>query len=538
MRFSIVLMFIFSFVCTSCGKNSPSSSQVMRINLPADPATLDPRKARDLNAVTLCRMLFEGLTRISKEGQPEFAIADAVEISDDGLEYVFQLRETFWSNGDRVTSYDFAQSWKSILDPEFPTDIAYQLYVIQNAKNVKLGEMTFESLGVKTPNPSTLIVQLEQPTPYFLEVCSMASFMPVPQRVAFKNPDWVFDAKSFVGNGPFVLKQWKHNDEILIGKNEKYWDASNVHLQEVSLVMVSNESEIQMFEEGKLDWAGSPLSTLPIDAIKHLKETNQLKISPFSGTQLLRVNTSEKVQGNILSLSQFRKALAYAIDRKSITEHLLQGGQTPARSLVPPEMGLCKEGYFSDQNPELSLNLLHASLEKMGIEKESLAPIILSFVGSDRNSSLAQAIQKQWQTVLGIEVVLEAVEPKVFYQKIKERDFQISIGSWVADFNDPVNFLEVFKYKEGSTNNTCWENAKYIELLNRSAICRDQDERKELLRTAEEILMDQMPIIPLFHYAMNFLQREGLSDMALSPIGQIDLRWARFDSEKCFNTLR
>jgi oligopeptide transport system substrate-binding protein len=495
-----------------------------RMNLWADPATLDPRKARDINAITMCRMLFEGLTRISKEGKPELALAETVEISEDGHEYVFHLRKVTWSNGNPVTSYDFAESWKNILHPDFPTDIAFQLYLIQNAKDVKLGNKGSEELGIQTPDPLTLIVHLKEPTPYFLEVCAMPAFFPVPRRVAAENSNWVFHPTTFVGNGPFVLKTWNHTDEIRVVKNPKYWDASRVHLQEVSLVMVSSDTEMQMFEDGQLDLAGALLSSLPIDAIEHLKETGQLKVSPVSGTKFLRVNTSEKIGGkpNILSLVECRKALSCAIDRSAITKDLLHGIKSPARSFVPPEMELFSLGFFSDQQRDIANILFLNALESMELTTAALQPIVLSFIDIELNRALAQVIQQQWETVLGIKILLQALESKVFYQKLRERDYQVVLSSWIADFNDPINFLEVFKFKEGGSNNTNWENAKYIELLNQSTICRDQTERRRILQEAEEILMEQMPIIPLYHEAMNFLQRSEVQDMALSPIGQVD----------------
>jgi oligopeptide transport system substrate-binding protein len=510
-----------------CSKDSTPNLQALRINIASDPATLDPRRARDLNEVTICRMLFEGLTRTSKEGKTELALAEAVEISDDGLEYVFHLRSAFWSNGDPVTSFDFAESWKSTLSPLFPSDIAYQLYLIQNGQKVKAGEMGPEKLGIQTPNAETLIVRLEQPTPYFLEVCAMSSYFPVPRQASDKN--WALDPGTFVGNGPFLLKSWTHADQIAVAKNHRYWESKAVRLQEIDLMMMSNDTEIRMFEEKKLDWAGSPLSTIPVDAVKHLKETHQLKVSPLSGTSFLRVNTADNFRGkqNPLSKAGCRKALAMAVDRTGITDHILQGGQTPARSLVPKEMGLFGSGYFFDQNPEEAKAIIAESLQEMGIAKEQMQPIILSFIVDDRNLSIAQAIQKHWETSLGILVQLEAVEKKVFYQRIRQKDFQLALGSWIADFNDPINFLEVFKFKLGSTNNTHWENPKYIDLLNRSQLCRDQEERKGLLRQAEEILMLEMPIIPIFHYAMNYLEQSGVEDVALSPIGVLDFRWAQ-----------
>jgi oligopeptide transport system substrate-binding protein len=336
--------------------------------------------------------------------------------------------------------------------------------------------------------------------------------------------------ETFVGTGPFTLKSWIHTDEIVVQKSANYWDSQSVLLNQIELVMVSVDTEMQLFEENKLDWAGSPLSTLPIDAVPYLKQTKKLKVNPLSGTYFLRVNTDDSNASNPLQSASFRKAIAYSIDRDAIANHVLQGGQIGARSLVPPEMGLIEDGYFSE---ELSATeLLQEAFEDLKQSQSTLEPITLMFVAGDRNMSIAQAVQKQIETTLNIVVQLQAVEGKVFNQRIKQKKFQLATGSWIADFNDPINFLEVFKHKNGSTNNTNWENPKYIDLLNQSVICGDQDERKQILRKAEEILMDQMPIIPIYHFALNFMQKEGVEGIALSPIGQVDFRWAHIDEAK------
>ncbi len=316
---------------------------------------------------------------------------------------------------------------------------------------------------------------------------------------------------------------------MVVKKNPFYWEANQVHLNEVSFVMVSRDTEMQMYEAGKLDLAGGPLSALPIDAIEHLQKTGQLHGSPVSGTRFLRINTSEKIGGksNLLSLVEYRKALAWAIDRKEITDHLLHGIKTPAYRFVPPEMELSDLGYFSDENRDLASVLLLNALEASEVTAATAEPIILGFIDIELNRALAQILQQQWEKTLGITVQLQALESKVFYQKLREKDFQIVLSSWIADYNDPINYLELFKFKDSGSNNTNWENAKYIERLNQSTICRDARERKQILREAEEILMAEMPIIPIYHEAMSFLQRSDVQDMALSPIGQVDLRWVR-----------
>lgn len=518
----------FLLVLASC-QNSSLSENVVRINIGSDPQTLDPRKARDLTTITFMHMLFEGLTRLSKNGEIEMGLAEDVEVSEDGLRYTFTLRKSIWSNGEPVSSFDFAESWKTILDPEFPTDMAYQLYVIKNGRKAKMGEVGLEEVGIQTPDPLTLCVELEQPIPYFLRLTAMPTFFPIPHKTVNADTNWALKTESLVNNGPFTLLKWSHSDQIRLVKNLKYWQAKEVRLDGMELVMLAPDTEVRMFEEGKLDWVGSPLSTLPADAIAHFKEEQKLHVSPFSATYFYRLNTGERIKEkkNPLSSPAFRKALAFSLNREAITKHILQGGQTPAKSLVPPEMGLMEKGYFHDDYKEKARALLMDALLDLDLTLEKLEPLKISYASSERNALIAQAVQQQWQTALSIRVELEAVEPKVYFQRVSQKDFQIAAGSWTADFEDPINFLEVFKFKEASTNNTQWENSKYIDLLNQSALCRNSEERKELLREAEQILMDQMPIIPIFHFALNYLQADGLEEVALSPLGKIDFRWAK-----------
>lgn len=528
----IQLLFMCLLLFVGCQKEQAPKPQAIRINIGSDPQSIDPRKARDLTSITLVNMFFEGLMRTSKEGNLENALAESIEISSDGLQYRFHLRKSFWSNGDPVTAFDFAESWRTILDPQFPTDIAYQLYGIKNARKAKLGEMSLGEVGILAPDAQTLVVDLEFPIPYFLQLVSMSSFFPVSQKLVSKNPNWALEPATTVCNGPFIPKAWKHSDQIEALKNPQYWQQEEVSLSKVDLFMMPSDTEIQMFEEGNLDWAGSPLSVVPVDAIRDLKSKNELSISPFSATFFFRVNTSEVVEGkkNPLNSSSFRRALALSLNRKAITDNVLQGGQIPAKGLVPPEMGLSEKGYFQD-DPSQANSLLMDALLKLDLTLDKLDPIRLSFASSERNALIAQAVQKQWETSLGIKVELEAVEPKTYFKRISNKEYQLAAGSWTADFADPINFLEVFMYKDASTNNTQWESSKYIDLLNQSAFSKNMKERNEILREAEAVLMEQMPIIPVFHFALNYLKCPRLEEVVLSPLGKIDFRWAHFSEE-------
>ena len=518
------LWILFLLILISCQNSSHQGPrQSLRINIRDEPQSLDPRKARDLNAITLMHILFEGLTRIGKDGSVELALADKVEVSDDGLRYQFHLREANWTIGEPITSYDFAESWRRVLDPSFPTDLAYQLFVIKGAKLAKLGETSVHQIGIDTPDPQTLVVQLEQPIPYFLELLTFPSFFPVFHQIDEQNPNWAEDASSYVSNGPFVLRKWKHSDVIEVVRNPSYWDAENVQLKQIDLMMLNPETEFRMYSDGALDWAGAPLSSLPPDALAKLKQNQTLKSRPLMGTYFLRVNTTDH---SFLSQPLFRRALALALDRQKITDHILQGGEIPAKSLVPPAMGLTTGGYFSDANPSEARNLLISCFEQSGQAPRPMPPITLLYVSGERSHLIAQAIQQQIETALNIPIQLEAVELKMFYERVSKRQYQLAQGSWIADFNDPINFLEVFKFKDGGTNNTGWEHPKYIERLNLSAVCRDPEERRVILRESERLLIEQMPLIPLFHFSLNYLQGDGIKDVCISPIGQIDFRWS------------
>lgn len=518
----MVRLFLLCLLFVACAKKPPSFPQeTVRLNLVGDPTTLDPRCARDLDSVTIAHMLFEGLTRISRSGQTELALAERIEISEERTTYTFRLRKSFWSNGFPVTAHDFVNTWKTILDPQFPTDLAYQLYVIKNARRAKLGQGSLDEIGIYAKDEQTLVVDLESPIPYFLELVSLPPFFPFFSPEGSAKGPLLPESCPAVFNGPFMLREWKYSDSLSLIKNPLYWESDQVKITGVDFYIASGNTSLHMFDEDKLDWIGSPLATIPTDALPELRQKGKLSIKPFSATYFFRVNTLDTFKGkkNPLGDPAFRRALAISLDREAIAKHVLEGGQTAAREFVPPEMGLSSAGYFSDAQIEVARSL---------IGSDPVDPITLSYLNTERNAAMAQAIQRQWEEGLGITVELEAVEPKTFFKRLSQKEYQLAASSWTADFNDPINFLEVLKFKDESTNNTGWENRDYIDLLDRSALCKGSEERRILLKQAEEILMRELPIIPIFHFALNFLKSDQLEGVALTSVGQLDLRWAYF----------
>ncbi|MBS0628698.1 MAG: peptide ABC transporter substrate-binding protein [Verrucomicrobia bacterium] len=505
-----------------CSKEKISSAKIIKFNLGDEPHTLDPRLARDPSAQMVMRMFFEGLTRIGPNEQPQMAIAQSVEISDDLKRYVFTLRESKWSNGDPVTAGDFVYAWRKILSPDFSSDNASQLYVIKNGKGVKEGSIPMQQLGVKALDERTLQVDLEYPTPYILELLAAPFFSPINQKVEEAQPKWAEKESTYVGNGPFLLGHWRHHDEILAKKNPSYWDADNVKIDGVEMVMLEANTALGMFEKKQLHWVGSPLSVLPLDAIVPLKDKGRVYVKPSAMTAFLRVN----VEKDVLNHPKIRHALALAIERGAIAEHVTRGGQIPAMRLVPPSMQLQPEPYFEDGAVTKALHLFEEGLTELGLTREQLPKINLTYISQERTHLIVQAIQQQWFERFGIRIGLEALERKVFFDRISHQDYDLAYCSWSADFHDPVNFLEVFKFKRQSTNNTNWENSEYAQMLSDSFKLVDQDERYQLLARCEKMLMDAMPIIPVLHYTMLYMKDDEVEDVFLSSLGNLDFKWA------------
>ena len=508
-------------------RSQNAQNKAVRIAFNEDAPTFDPRKARSLNSITVIRCIYEGLTRTDKDGTIQPAIATNFLVSPDLKTYTFALRDCNWSNGKPVTAHDFEYAWKTSLDPEFHAPNAYQLFVIENAKAAFDGKVSRDAIGVRALDDKTLEVKLENPAPYFLQLLDFHCFFPVCKESASLTQDGANNAHLLVTNGPFSIKESKPTFEITLKKNNRYWDAEHVKLEAITLPILDETTAFNMFEGGELDWIGSPNSIIPPDAIATCKKQGTLQVAPSAGTQIIRANTEAALFTN----EKMRQAFSYAIDRQGICQHIMQGGHTPAKSFVPPCMHLSKENYLQDATVVKAQSLFRSALAELGQTKEALPVPTLSYVTCERNQIIAQALQKNWKNAFDIEIALDPCESKIFYEKISKKNYQLAIGSWIADFNDPINFLTVFQYKNNGTNNTNWENSEYVKLLNESSNESDEKKRFEKLAAAEAILMKEAPIFPVYHYVYNYVKNDRLQNATLSPLGSLDLKNAYVTEE-------
>ncbi|MFT8321963.1 MAG: peptide ABC transporter substrate-binding protein [Bacillus sp. (in: firmicutes)] len=528
------LVLALSAFLAACGKDSGSKdkdkvSQDLRLNLSTEPFSLNPGLANDNASGNVLRQTFDGLTRINKNDEPENAIAEDIQVSDDLKTYTFKLRDAKWTNGDAVTAEDFVYAWKWALDPKNESQYAYQLYYIQGAEAANTGKGKLDDVAVKAVDDKTLEVTLVNPTPYFTQLTAFYTYLPVNHKVAEANPNWYKDAgDDYVTNGPFKMTEWSHSEKIVLEKNDTYWDKDTVKLNSVEFSMINDpNTTLSMYDNDELDRAGAPFDTVPTDSMKALKDDGTLNTQAIAGTYWYKFNTEVKPLNNV----NIRKALTYAIDRKSIVEKITQGGQIPAMAAVPPSMFSENEkGYFNDNDVAKAKEYLKKGLEELNLKDASELPAItLSYNTDEAHAKIAQAIQDMWKRELGINVKLGNEEWAVYIDKLHSGDYQIGRMGWLGDFNDAINFLELYRDKKGGNNDTNWENADFKKLLNDSQTEADTAKRQQMLKDAEAILMDELPIAPIYFYTDSWVQKDNLKDVVVSGLGDAQLKWAHFE---------
>ena len=511
------------------GDEELADEQELSVNIKTEPPSLHPGTSTDTTSSAVLDQVFEGLTRVNQEGEVEEGMAESWDISEDELTYTFNLREdATWTNGDPVTASDFEYAWKWVLDPEnADTDYAYQLYPIKNAEDAKENDGSLDDVGITVEDDHTLVVELEQPTEYFLELTAFYTYYPINEDVTSDNKEWALDASDdYVSNGPFQLVSWDHKDNIVIEKNEDYWDADTVKLETITMHMVEEESTaLQMFESGDLDWVGDPTDSVPLAAIPSMKDAGELNISDRAGVYYYSFNTEEEPFDN----EDIRKAFALSLDRTSIVESITQGEQKPAMGLVPPSIfEENEEGYFADNDADTAKEHLEKGLEELGLDE--LPTVKLSYNTDEGHAAIAQAAQDIWKKELGVEVELNNEEWNVFLDSLGEGDYQMGRMGWIADFNDSINFLEIFE-TVGGNNYTNWEDDEFKELIKESRAELDPDKRREILRDAEAIYMDQMPIAPVYFYTNVYAHQDNVKNITVSPIGNIQYKWGYITEE-------
>ncbi len=516
---------------TSCNTISQHEGK-LRLNIPSEPAALDPRKGGDIVSSCMQFMLFEGLTRLNTDSTTSPAQAASIDISTDKTIYTFHIKESaVWTDGTPVTAKDFEMSWKTILNPQFPSPNAHLLYSIKNAEAAKKGEVQLDAVGIQSVDAKTLVVTLERPTPYFLQLTAFCVLFPVKYDLDKENPQWAGNAgKGFISNGPFTLAEWKHNAEMTLLKNTRYWNAGEVQLKGVHISMIDNEmTALHMFESGQLDMLGMPFSPIPLDALPTLSKTRALNTRSLGASTIAFFNVNEFPFNNV----HIRKAFALAIDRAALVKNITQLNETIATEMIPPVLKNHQSvSFFNDADFSEAKKELQKGLDELKISADTLSTIVFSYSNGEFYHKLAQALQQQWLEVLGINVRLESQDLKILLDKMSKRKHSIALLFWAAQYDDPMNIFERFKSKANVKNYPGWENTEYQKLLDKSAYDQTPEKRLETLTQAEEVLLNEMPFIPLYHWSFAFLTKPHLKNVHLSSIGDVHIERITFDKDR------
>lgn len=494
-----------ALLAAACGKRPSlvelaNHEQELLINNMDEPSSLDPQLGIGNVEHNVNLSLYEGLVG----GDPQTLLprpgaAESWDISADGLVYTFHLRHNGrWFNGDPVTARDFVESYHRMLMPSLATQYSYMLYPAKNAEAFNLGKITnFDEVGFKALDAYTLQVTLHDPAPYVLSMMIHDSWDPVPVNVIKKfgaiddrmNP-WT-RPQNFVGNGPFVLKEWRMNSHILVVKSPTYWDAKNVRLTKIFFDPTSDEDTAErMFRSGQLH--SVPVVSPSKVAYYRNHNPKLINVYPLLATYFYKFNVTKPP----LNDKRVRRALAMAIDRHAITETIMRAGEEPAFFLTPPNTG----GYTCQTKVSEDVAAARKLLAEAGFPDGKNFPTVeVLFNTLQSHKAIAEAVQQMWKQNLGLNIVLHNEEWKVYLDSMRHTNFAIARAAWIGDYVDPSTFLDMFTTESGN-NETGWSNPEYDRLIHLAGSVGDRATRYDAYQKAEAILVDEMPIMPIYFY--------------------------------------
>jgi len=508
---SVLLGLVFVLGLTGCGRRETRVEEgrrtgTLHLAISAEPRDLDPQVLVAFNDMTVVLALFEGLTAIDEAtSQPIGAAAERWETSADGLMWTFHLRRDLrWSDGAPLTAEDFAFSLRRVLSPKLGSEYAYILFPIAGAEDFNAGRTTDpQTVGIAVRDPQTLVLRLAQPTPALPAILALPTAFPVPSHVLTRlgGADdranrWTLP-QHLVGNGPFRLTEWTPNQRIVTVRNPHA--RAGLAPQLASVVFYPYESATAQeaaFRAGQIHLTSEvPLSKLA--TYRQGPDASHLRSDPFLETGFLRLNLSRPPLGDV----RVRRALARALDRTALVTRVALAGQTAAHTLTPPGTA----GYSPGPGIPDSFDEARRLLAEAGFPGGKGFPRleIMSFT-NELNQRLLEAIQQMWRRELGIEVTLALKEQRVWLDDERQRNYAISGARWIGDYVDPSTFLEVFLANSGN-NATGWANAAYDRLVRSAAAEGDAARRNALYREAENLLLDEAPIVPLYHGTRTFL---------------------------------
>ena len=499
-----LLTVLLFFLVISCkGKEGAEISvgstkeiKKISINENEEPESLNPNLTTDSTGTTVNSIMSEGLMRSDKDGIPAAGLAEKWEINEDGLVWKFYLRENLkWSDGSPLTANDFKFSWMKVLAPETGAKNADLLYVIKGAEAYNKGEGTAEDVGIKVLDDNTIEVSLEEPSEYFLSLLAHVTYSPISEKLFNeKKENFGLDPSSITASGPYMLKEWNHNANIILSKNENYWNKDNIKLDEIEIkLVVDNEAALNAFNNGEID-------LIRIGSVQYEKLKNDDRIHLFQNNSVWFLLFN--MENDFLKNPKIRKAIQMSINREELIDKVLGGMGNPATGLIPNGIMGNKEGFrdeagtaVPDYNTDEAKKLFREGLEELGVTKPPKLTILIN--DALNNKSVAEFAQEQLRVNLGLEIEIEAVTYKERVVRSQQHNFDMVFTSWKAIYADPKSYLDIFVSGAGN-NYGVYSNKNYDEEVSKSNKILDREERIKQIQEAEVTLINDIPAAFLY----------------------------------------
>jgi oligopeptide transport system substrate-binding protein len=486
----------------------------------AEPETLDPSLITGQPEGRLAAALFEGLTSFDEHGQVVPGVAEKWDISPDGRVYTFHLRRNArWTNGDAVTARDFRDSWRRTLAPDTAAEYAYQLFYVHNGRAFNEGRLKdFSQVGAAALDDWTLRVTLDNPTPFFLDLCATSPLYPVHLPSVQKwGDDWIKPGH-LVSNGAYRLDAWRINDRVRMVKSPEYWDAAHVGMTTIDALPISRaNTAFNFYSAGQADLIMDKGLT-PLALLSELRKRPDFHSAPFLGTYFIRFNVTRPAFKD----ARVRRAFALVVDKRLIVTKITRAGEIPASSLVPPGAA----GYQPPPGLDRDPNEARRLLAEAGYPGGKGFPLVTYLYSEgELNEAIAVELQGMFRQELGIEIALQRQEWKVYLNSLTNLDFDLARSTWVGDYDDPNTFLDMF-VTGGGNNDTGFANPKYDGLIADAAREVDEKKRFDIFREAEHMLVsEEAPVCPLYYYVgIQFYNGDRLGGIAANLLDEHPLQ--------------
>lgn len=506
----------------------------LAVCLASEPQSIDPALNSAVDGSIMINHMFEGLVKWVDDGEGNAVTAPGQAeswekvVNDDGtVTYTFTMRDGIkWSDGKDVTAGDFEYSWKRLANPETAADYCYMIDMVKGYAEVADGSADPDTLAVKALDDKTLEVVLSYDCPYFEEIMAFPATFPVRQDVTEGNEEWTYDVATYIGNGPYKMQEWTHNASITAERNENYYDYDNLGPDTIKFTLLDDDNAIlAAYNSGELDF----IESLPADELPNYLASGELQIVDYIGTYYACFNTEDE----IFSDARIRKAFSLAIDRNYIVENVSQSGEVPATGYVPAgvndaagpgsdDFRTVGGDYYSvaEEDYEKNCEEARALLAEAGYPNgEGFPTVEYLYNTNDNHKKIGEALQNMWQEQLGVTVTLNNQDWNVFLENRKEGNYQISRNGWIADYNDPCSFLDMW-YTDGGNNDAQYSNPDYDAKIDEAKATAVQEERMAAFHEAEDILMDQDNVLaPIYFYTQKYMLADDIEGMYYTPLG-------------------